>query len=539
MSQSSPGDRLVRSSAVLAAGTLASRLTGLLRWVAAAYAMGATASRLADAYQFANTAPNQLYELALGGVLTSVLVPIFVDELAKHDREEGWRHISNVFWTALAMGFAASALLLAAAPLVISLTAAGLSGHDRDLAITLLRLFSFQILFYALNALCGGVLNSRRHFAVPAFTPVLNNLVVIGVFVWFSAALSGPATTDISASMVWLLGLGTTVGVAAMALGNIPALPRVGARLRPHVDLRAPVLRRLVRLSTWTVLYVVVNQIGLVVIQRLASNEQGAYAAWNYAFLFFQLPNGLFAVSVMTALLPGLAERASRGDMAGFRSRFGEGLRLSAFLVLPASIALIAFSGPLISLFFEYGNFGAGDRDLVASVLRMFSLGLVPFTLFMLTLRSFYALKDTRTPFLVNAAATAAAIPLYVWFDSLWGVQGMALAYSLSYLFAAVLGWWALRRRLGSVTSGHDRRVVGRVLLACVPFGAVCFAAVLLAQGSSPIMWEAEVFLGSAVGVVVYLVAARALRVDEVRHLRNLLRRKSGRAAPPEDTEPT
>ncbi|MFN8105652.1 MAG: murein biosynthesis integral membrane protein MurJ [Acidimicrobiia bacterium] len=533
-------DRLVRSTAVLAVGTLVSRLTGLLRWVAAAYAMGATASRLADSYQFANTAPNQLYELALGGILTSVLVPLFVDALANKAERDAWRDVANVFWTTLVAGTLASLVLVFAAPLVLRLTAVGLQGQDFDLAVALLRMFAFQILFYALNALCGAVLNARRHFAVPAFTPVLNNVITIGVYLWFAAALSGPPTTDLASPLVWLLGIGTTAGVAAMAVANLPAL-RHRAHLRFHIDLRAPILRRLFALSVWTVLYVVTNQVGLVVIQRITSRQQGAYAAWNYALLFFQLPNGLFAVSVVTALLPSLAERWALRDIDGMKQRLGEGLRLVAFLVLPAAIALGMLSYPIIAVFFGYGNFDSSDIALVSKVLTLFAVGLVPFTLFMLALRTFYAMKDTRTPFFVNLVATAVAIALYVVLSGPMGVYGVALGYALSYLVAAILAWALLHRRLGRLLSRGDTRTIGRILIACVPFTLVMLAVVVFNRvvnsGSSLVWFVVEVLIGTLVGLVTYIGFARLVGVDEVGHLRALLRRRRKVDAPPDATQ--
>lgn len=532
-------ERLVRSTAVLAVGTLASRVTGLLRWVAAAFAMGATASRLADSYQFANTAPNQLYELALGGVLTSVLVPLFVDALSNKAEREAWRDIANVFWSSLILGTLASVVLVFCAPWVLRATAAGLEGQDFDFAVLLLRMFAFQVLFYTLNALCGAVLNARRHFAVPAFTPVLNNVITIGVYLWFAAALSGPPTTDLPPSLVWLLGIGTTAGVAAMAVANLPAVKR-HSHLRPHVDLRAPILRRLLALSVWTVLYVVTNQVGLVVIQRIASRQQGAYSAWNYALLFFQLPNGIFAVSVVTALLPSLAQRWALHDLEGMKRRLGEGLRLVAFLVLPAAIALGVLAYPIIAAFFGYGNFGSSDTTLVANVLAVFAIGLVPFTLFMLALRTFYAMKDTRTPFVVNLVATALAVPLYVLLSGPMGIYGVALGYSISYVIAAVLAWFLLHRRLGKLLSRADSGAIARIVLVCVPFTLVLVLVRLVGRvlnsGSSPVWFAVEVLLGTTIGLVAYIGSARLAGVDEVGHLRTLLRRRSAPDAPPDAT---
>jgi putative peptidoglycan lipid II flippase len=523
----SPPDRLVRSTAVVATGTLLSRITGLGRVIAAAYALGATASRLADAYNLANTLPNQLYELALGGVLTSVLIPVVVEELARRDTATAWRNISFLFFGGLTVAAFASTMLAAAAPLLINLTGPGLGSTDRDLAVTLLQLFSAQVFFYAATALAGGLLNAQRRFAVPAYAPVLNNIVVIGVFVAFAVMLDGPLRTDLPGRLVVLLGLGTTAGVAAMAVANVPSLLVHASRLRPRLSLRAPILGKVLRLSTWTALYVATNQVGLVVVQRLASQTTGGIAGWTYAFMFFQLPNGVFAVSVMTALLPSLAEHATHARRSEFRSTLGAGIRLTLFLILPAAVAYTTFATPMIRLLLEAGSFGAEDTVLVSELLRLFGLGLVPFTIFLLTLRAWYALQDTRTPFVVNLAATALAVGFDIALYPVLDVNTLALGHALSYTFAAAVGLGLLRRRLGGLDGKRALQAAAKVALACAPLAAVLIVVDwAFGSPSSGIGGHAEVAVGVVCGAVVYLAAAALCGVEEIRELRQLLARR-------------
>lgn len=522
-------DRLVRSSAVLGAGTLASRLTGLLRVIVAAAVMGVTGSRLADVYNLANTAPNQLYELALGGILTSVLVPIFVESLAKKDKRKAWAEIANIFWVALALAATASVILAVFAPVVISITGPNLDAASRSLAEYFLRLFSAQVFFYALNALFGGILYARRSFAVPAFVPVLNNLVVVGVFLAFGAFVAEP-TVSLDTGMIWLLGFGTTAGVIVMALANIPAVRRNGVRLPFRFNPRAPVIRKLLRLSLWTLMYVITNQIAFIVVQRLAIRQEGDYTAWTQAFMFFQLPIGLLAVSIMTAMLPGLAEAATKDKMPIYRARLTQAARLTIFLVLPATVGVILLAEPLIELLLEYRSFNREDTILVAGVLQYMAIGLVPFAGFMLVLRSFYALQDTRTPFLVNLVGRGFAMAGMCGIYAALGVNGLALVYSLSFVVAVIIGWAALAHRVRGLHSGKLALYLLRVAAACIPMAALLWAVrTFVGESLSHVGALVEVVIGVLAGAGIFIACAFLLRLGEVHQIKDILLRRRQR----------
>lgn len=530
-----------RSRLVMASGTLLSRVTGLLRTMATAWVLGTTV--LADLYTYTNTTPNQVYELMIGGVLTSVLVPLVVEQLTKRGGDDGWREVANLFWVGLALGVAGSVLLALGAPALMWLSGPKYTGADHAIGVLLIRLFSAQILFYALTALANAVLNAKRHFAVPAFAPVLNNLIVIGVLALFGMLTPGGRP---STGLVLLLGLGTTAGIAAMGLVTVPALRivvrRSGGSLRFSFDLRSPVLSKLLRLSLWTVLYVATNQVGLVVVQRLAQSpagHTGDMAAWTFAFQFFQLPNGVFAVSIFTVLLPALAESVALEDMAGFRERFAEAVRLTAFLVLPTAVLLFFLSDAVISTALQYGNLTAAGAAVTAGVLRYLVVGLVPYTTFLLVLRSFYAMQDTRSPFLVNMLATAFAIVADYLLYPYMRVDGLALAYSLSYVVAVVVGWWALSRRARGMRSGEVLGAMARIAAACVPMALAVWLVResfrwLGGDWSSGIGGLAEILVGSLVGACAFLAFSYLFGVGEVRQIRRLLSRRRGRGTPSE-----
>jgi putative peptidoglycan lipid II flippase len=524
---------LARPAAVMAVGTALSRLTGLGRVVALAFALGVAESRLADSYNIANTLPNVLYELVLGGVLTSVFIPVLVEELRTKAPDEAWRSVSKLVTASMLVLLAVTALAVVAAPLIIDVFTARVEGPQaavqHDLATFFLRLFAPQVALYGFAAIAAGLLNAHGRFAVPMFAPILNNLVVIGMFLAFAAITSGvPTNASVAADpgQKLLLALGTTGGVVAMALVYWPFLRRLPGRLRIELDLRHPVVAKVARLSGWTLGYVALNTLGFGVSFYLANGLQGGPTAYVTAFAFFQLPYGIAAVSIMTALVPRLAARHVDGDRDGFRAAVAGGLRTTGLLMLPATAAYLVLSRPLIVLLLEHGVVKGASVELVASTLRYFAVGLLPFAAFLLFARAFYARQDSRTPALVNVVENAVTIALdFALFPSL-DVRGLALAHSLGYVAGAGLLGGLLIRRTGGLEA---RRTV--VELAKVTLASAAAAAAMLAAargvgglaGPGDVRALLELAAGGAAGLVVFLAAARALRVEDLAVFRRLL----------------
>ena len=528
--------RLVKSSAVVGVGTGLSRLSGLLRVGALTYALGATS--LSDAYNLANTTPNIVYELILGGILSATLVPIFVDHL-EHEDDEGTSTVVTVAVVCLAV---LTLVAMLAAPLIIHIYALRLPADDAaaqaDVAVPLLRLFLPQIFFYGLMSLGTALLNARRSFFAPAYAPILNNVVVIAVLVGFAiVAGSSPSLDQVQddTALLLLLGVGTTAGIVAMTVALWPAIRRAGIRLRFRFDLRHPSVRKVAGLSGWTLGYAASNQVALFVILALATGEgAGAVSAYTYAFIFFQLPHGLLAVSIMTTFLPDLSAFAARLDFAGFRDRFGLGLRLLILVILPAAVGYVLLARPVIAALLERGAFGDASGDLTAEVLAAMALGLVGFSVYLFVLRGFYALKDTRTPFLLNLFENAVNIALAFALVGRFGAQGLALAYAAAYSAAGLLSVFVLRRRIGGLDGRRTLSAIGRMAVAA----AVMAAAVLLAReliGSDEGLGAvARTTAGVVVGAAVYLGALYALRLQELHELVARFRRRgAGNAATP------
>jgi putative peptidoglycan lipid II flippase len=506
-----------------------------------AFALGVAESRLADAYNVANNIPNIVYELILGGILTSVFVPVFVQQMQSRSREEAWRSAQAVMTVAVVvLGIVMIAGILAA-PWIVKLYTLRVPAADRadvqPLATFFLRIFMPQIALYGLGAVATGLLNAHRRFAVPMFAPILNNLVVIASFMLFALLPTpepgNPTPSNVSTTQTLVLALGATAGVAAMTLALWPSLRRIGFRFRWRLHWRNEAVRKLVRLSGWAVAYVAINQIGLLFVIILAGQEQGGYTAYQAAFIFFQLPHAIFSVSIMTALLPNLSEDWVREDRRDFRRDLARGIRASAFVVVPAAAGYLVLAEPIVRLLLEHGVATSQSTELVASVLTFFAIGLFPFAAFMLFLRAFYAMQDTRTPALVNLGAVAVNTAANFALFPFLGVQGLALGHALAYTFAAVVAGLMLRRRLGGLEGRFLARGLGKIAAAAALTGVGAWAGARLMSevfGTDTFVDQLiQVGTGVMAGIIIFLGAAMLFRMEELTLVRRTLFARSRR----------
>lgn len=524
----------VRNTAVMSVGTALSRVTGFLRLAALAYALGITETRLADAYNVANVTPNIIYELALGGILTSVVVPVLVEWLQLHGREEAWDVARRLFAFAAVALAAIAALGIVFAPWIVDLYTSGVPAHEREavreLATFFLRWFMPQIVFYGLGAVATGLLNGHRRFAAPMFAPILNNLIVIATFVAF-AAMPEPADSEqlATGAQQLVLAIGTTLGVIGMTVALWPSVRATGFRFAWRWGLGHEAVARIARLATWVVAYVAVNQLGLLVVIVVANGRRGDYTAYAAAFILFQLPHAIFAVSIFTALLPAMASRWAERDVDGFRQLLAQGLRATAAIVLPAALGYLVLARPIVRLLLEHGATRAVSGALVSDILVSFALGLFAFSAFQLLLRAFYSMQDTRTPALVNVAAVGinvgANLLFYFTFDL--GVQGLALGHATAYAFASLALLVLIRRRIGGVDGARVLGSVGRTLLAGLTTAGAAWAVARWlgdAVGVTSLGEQAlQVISAVGVGLLVFLLVATLLRIEEVQMVRRHL----------------
>ena len=480
----------MRNTALMTVGTTLSRITGYARIAAQTAALGVTVGALGNVYVQANTTPNIVYELILGGVLTSVFVPVFVDHRRVHGRESAIDLGCRVMTLALVVLAVLAAVGVVLAPQIMRLYLSASDAADRqaqiELGVFLLRWFMPQVVFYGLGAVAGGLLNAEGRFGPPMFAPVLNNLVAIGAFGTYALlhAGSAPSVTDITTLEKTALGAGTTLGVAVMTLALWPSLRRVGFSLRLQGGWRHPGIRRVVRLSGWVLLYVAANQAAYLAIIVLAGSIEGParFQIYATAFIVYLLPHSIFAVSIFTALLPAMAERWGAGDLDGVRERFSLGLRDTLAVIVPAAFALVALALPITSLLLDHGAAGEADARLIGRTLQGFAVGLPFFSAFQLITRTFYASQDSRTPALINicAAVVTIGVDIVLVVAVGWDVPGLALGHAASYVFATGAGLVLLRAKLGSLDGA---RIGGTLARALVAAAATAISAWLIATG--------------------------------------------------------
>ena len=521
VAQPSVGRRagMLRANVAVASGTAVSRVTGLVRTSLVLLLLG---QGLNDAYVNANNTPNMIYELILGGILTATLVPLFTDDLESGGRDGATDAIISFAMVALLVVTLVAAV---AAPLIILLLATGSDPATRPdyiaAGVPLALLFAPQVFFYGLMAVWSAVLNSRHRFLAAAWAPVLNNLIAIATLVLAGSLTDGsPTLNDALADtrILWVLGGGTTLGIAVMALSLYPVVRRAGVRLRFRFDLKHPAVRKVMRLSGWTLGYVLANQVAIVVIQILAKPSSGDPTRYQTAFQYFQLPHGLLAVSIMVTFEPLLGRADARGDRAGFNDDLLLGFRLIGLLIIPAAVGYVALPKGLDHRAFEATG-ELGKALGLGGIIAAFAVGLPGFSSYLFTLRGFYAMKNTRTPFLLNVFENAVNIALAVVLVRVWGVVGLALAFALAYNVAAVAAVAVLCRH----SPGFDWRALVttwiRLLLAALAMAGLVYAVVRALAPSSALMLLPTIGAGIAVGAVSYLVAIVVLRVPGITEL--------------------
>lgn len=519
------GRRLLRSSAVVAAGTTASRVTGLLRTVAQAAALGGASKGLADSYNIANTAPNLLFDLLAGGVLAATIVPALSDARRRRDRAATSAAISVLGLVLLGL----SAVAMLAAP-VIAWAFAG-NPTERELTLSFLLCFLPQIFFYGLTALLAGLLNAHRRFAAAAFAPVVNNVVAVAILVLFHLRAGGnPTAASVSSdtASTLLLGLGTTAGIVVMALILVPATTRLRLGLQFSPDFHHPIVHKVLRLSAWTFGYVATNQVAFWIVFWLAKRHgDGELSRYQYAYQFFQLPYGILAASVITAFLPDLADLVRSGDRAGFDARFMLGLRATLLLVLPATVGYLLVSHASVSVLLEHGSFGAADAAATGDILAAFAIGLPGFCLFMLAMRGFYAHDNTKMPFLINLGQTFVFLGLCLLTVDSNGAAGLALSFAVSYCVGAAAALVWLDRYAGGLAWQASATTIAKSGLAALAMAvAVAPIDAWIGADHGGGAWLRTI-VGAVVGLAVYAGAAIALRIPEVHEVRRLLQRSA------------
>ncbi len=532
---------VVRIGALMAVATVVSRVSGLLSKIAILTVL--TAALSSSAYTVANTLPNIVFELLIGGVLTSVAIPLLT-RAQRSDPDGGQEYTQRLVTIALVGLLVATVIAVSCAPLLARLYVSDQQGNDQQLTLLttqLGRLLLPQIFFYGIAALFGAILNTKERFAANAWAPVLNNIVVIGVAVVLHIDTHGQPVlaNGLPTKELLILGIGTTLGIVLQALVMVPSLVRSGFRFRWRWGWD-PRLTEAGGLVGWAIVYVLLSQVGVVITTRIASgafsNSSGP-TIFSYASLLFQMPYGILGVAVLTAIMPRLSRHAAAGQMREVKDDVSLANRLSVVALLPVSAALIVLGTALSVLLFEWGHVTQASAVQIGLTIGGMAIGLVPLAITLVQMRVFYAMKDGRTPTVINGVMVAVRVPLLLASTLLapkWVIPGLAMATAVSYIVGAVVGEIWLRARFGPMGTSRVLTTIGKMLVASGVGGAAAFVAVEYTVGLTPTSFfdaVETVALGAVVGLLVIGVLATALGVEEFVPVRRRILGLLGRSA--------
>ena len=533
MSQVARTGGMFRSNVVVALGTALSRLTGLARVAAFAIVIGQSA--LADAYNSANGSPNAVYELLLGGVLSASLVPLFTRH-AKENDDEATSAVVSVSIVALGV---LTAIAILGAPWIFHLFSISPPPTVnpqlyRSVGTTLARVFLLQIFFYGLSALGTALLQARRRFFAAAWAPVLSNLIIIASLWFINRSIKTPKVelgdVLVNAQLRYMLWGGATLGIAVMAVALLPALRAAEVPFRFTLNFKHPAVRQLLRLSGWTLGYVVANQVAIVVVQNLAfSSGEGRQDAYVKAFTFFVLPHGLLGVTIATTFVPELARMVLKKDKQRFIDRSSLGVRMVALLTIPAGFGLFVLRKALVGGTLQHRKFTAADTLITSRALGGFALGLAGFSVYLFVLRCFYAHQDARTPFIINLFENALNIGLAWLLVGRYGVLGLGLSFALAYLLSSV---WALLVLSYKVPGFPLRPVLvalGRMVLAAIVMAEAVWFVAHFVGGNTGLAALTRLVAGTIVGIAVYPAVLYALAAPEIRELQTRIQARRAR----------
>ncbi len=544
------GRRLLNATAVMASGTLISKVLGFVKASLLVIVLGASTPQ-ADAYSLATLVPNTLYMIFAGGALNTVLVPQIVRHI-HHDEDAGEAFVNRIMTAFLLVLAAVTAVALVFTSQVMSLWTSSswrteeLSPHWSKLVL-LAALTMPQLFFYGAFFLIGQVLNARDKFGPMMWAPILNNIVGIGVlgayaWIWGTNINHG---VPFSVSQVMLLGIGSTLGIVVQTIALVPFMRKAGFRYRPRFDLRGTGLGATFHLAKWMLGYVLLTTIVQIVVQKLASGatiadagQSGAgVAVYNTANLVWLLPHSLLTVSLATAMLPSASRLAAAGDYPGVASETMRTMRLANTFQVPASVGFLVLGMPFAKLAFGHGA-ATGQWIYIAWTLMAFSVGLVPFTVQYVYLRGYYALEDTRTPFFIQIAISGSNVILALLFISLDSnpstvAPRLAFAYAMSYLIGAVITHLMLKRRLPELSGVTLLRHLGALAVAIIPGAAVAAGIAWLMPASTTLRALGGFVGGALTMLLLFLLVARQLRINEIAQVVAILMRR-GRSDAPE-----
>ena len=532
---------IMRASALMASGTMVSRVLGLAKAMLLAYAIGSVKSPSADAFANGNLLPNTLYMVLLGGMLNAVLVPQIVK--ASHSKDGGAGYINKLLTLVSAALFVITVLAMLVAPWIVWLTAVEWPPAQLALATAFAYWCLPQIVFYGLYTVLGEVLNAKSVFGPFTWAPVLNNIIgiagIVVFIVMFGADPEGSRTVfEWNAASISVLAGSATLGVIAQALILFVAWKKAGVRYRPDFKWKGMGLGRTAKIAGWSLATIGVMQLGGLItnnIVAIGSGDGPSTSAMQNVWLIFMMPHSVIAVSLATAYFTRLSEWGQSARMEEFVDDFSASARQIGLVMVFAAAAIFA-AAPFVARII---NFGATQLqvDQFAQALQAYIVSLAAYSFLFVVQRAFYALSDTRTPFVFTTIqmliviALSFTLPFVV--DRAHIGMGFALVWSFATIVQAVLATLLLRRKIGHIDGNRILRSIVKFVIAALPAllaGAVT-AWGILAWLSAQNALMSVVYAGVVALVVgvVYAVGLRLMRSPEFAELSGYLARKIGR----------
>jgi len=518
---------VVRAASLLMIVQILSRVLGFARDSVLMNLVGM--GHQSDAFNAAFSIPDFLYNVLIGGAISSAFIPVFSSYMARNEKEEAWK-VSSIFtsWALLLLFVGCVVAFIFTEPLLSMITK--FDSTQMALPILLTRITLLQALFMAMSAIATGILQSHQHFTWPAIGILVYNVCILlgGIL------LIEPIEKMAPGYGVAGFSIGVVVGAAGTLIIQIPTLRQVGYRYRFALDPRHPGLHQLLKLILPVLIGLSVSQINLLVTQYLATDMEGVLTALRTANRFIQLPIGVFATSICVAMFPTMTAQAAIAEMDEMKKSLSFGIRNISFIIMPCMVGLAMLAEPIIRLLYEFSDkFTHADTIICSEALVYYSIGIIGYAVVQALIRAFYALQNTATPVAVSIIAIAVNIGLSFLLVGPLAHKGLALAYSISGLVQCLLLFLILRRKIGHMDLRHIGVTLVKTLIAC----AVMAAFIWLTADLTELWFGLETKTGQmiqvagciGVAVVVFFAASTLMKMEEVNMVLESFKRKLSR----------
>lgn len=476
---------------------------------------------MTDAYKAAFLIPDFLYLILVGGAFSTAFIPVLSEYINRDQEDEAWRVASTIFNAMLIAVVVLMAFFYVSVPFIMNhFLAVGYAEETKELAIYLTRIMLLQSFMMCLSGICQGICHVYQQFTAPAIGSLLYNIAIIVFGLWLMPTIG-----------ITGFAIGVVVGSYLNFVVHFPILLKIGVKWMPVLDFKHPGVHDFFRLALPVVLGLSVVYLNTFVTQNLGSQlDAGTVTALNNANRLMQLPIGIFATAIASAVFPVLTELIARRDIRSFKRKLVEGINLNNFILIPASVGLMVVAEPLIRALFMQGKFTEDNVAITASVLVFYCVGIIGYSQQQILNRGMYALRDSKRAVIVNTIIIVINIVLSILMVGPFEAQGLALAYSIAGLVSMVLLYAFLYQKVGDLGSRELMISLVKIIIASAVMGVGVMLFLNVSDHFIDITSKSqqllELFLAVAIGVVLYVVMAIVLRIQEMQAAINMVRRK-------------